>query len=73
MNDYDLILNSGQSDLRLEKIYTKESLRVNRLKLFYSYVLSLVLLEIMLGSIARGIPAKTEDSPKSQLLTPHPE
>ena len=50
MNDYDLIRNSGQSDERLERAYTKESLQSNRLMLFGSYVLSLALLELMIGS-----------------------
>jgi hypothetical protein len=54
MNDYDLIRNSGQSDLRLEHVYTKESLRTNRQKMFWSYVLSLALMEFTLGSIARA-------------------
>jgi hypothetical protein len=52
MNDEDLIQNAGQSDDALEKAYTKESLLANRSKVFWSYVGSLVLLELMLGSIA---------------------
>jgi hypothetical protein len=54
MKDDELIRNSGQSDSRLEHAYTKESLHANRQKLFWSYVLSLVLLELMLGSVARA-------------------
>jgi outer membrane murein-binding lipoprotein Lpp len=52
MSDYDLIENSGQSDGELEHAYTQGSLLVNRNKLFWSYVFSLVLLEFMLGSVA---------------------
>jgi hypothetical protein len=54
MKDYDLICHSGQSDARLERAYAKESLQSNRLKLFWSYVLSLVLLELTLGSAAKS-------------------
>jgi hypothetical protein len=52
MSDYDLIKNSGQSDGELEHAYTLLSLLANRKKLFLGYVLSLVLLEFMLGSVA---------------------
>jgi len=52
MSDVDLIQHAGHSDEALEMAYTKESLLANRSKVFCSYVGSLVLLEMMLGSIA---------------------
>jgi hypothetical protein len=54
MSDDELIRNSGQSDSDLNLAYTKDSLHANRQKLFWSYVLSLLLLELMLGSVARA-------------------
>lgn len=52
MSDTDLVRNSGQSDSDLEHAYTKESLRANRQTLFWWYVLSLMLLEFIVGSFA---------------------
>ena len=52
MSDTELVYQSGQSDSDLEHAYTKESLRANRQTLFWWYVLSLVLLEFMVGSFA---------------------
>ena len=53
MNDYDLIRSAGQTDMYLEEAYTKESLHANRQKLFWSYVLTLIFFELILGSVAR--------------------
>jgi hypothetical protein len=52
MADEDLIQNSGQSDSALELAYQRQSLRANRRKLFWTYVGSLVMLELLLGAIA---------------------
>jgi hypothetical protein len=53
MKDDDLIRNTGLTDARLERVYTKESLVANRQKLFWAYVLPLVCLELLLGVIAK--------------------
>lgn len=65
MKDDELIRNTGLSDIRLEHAYTKESLAANREKLFWTYVLSLVCLEIFLGVIA-----KTEERSTRSRATP---
>src|SRR5258707_825173 len=54
MSDDELVGHSGQTDFNLEHAYTREALDANRQKLFWCYVLSLVLLEFMIGSVTRG-------------------
>jgi hypothetical protein len=53
MMDDDLIRNTGLTDARLERVYTKKSLMANRQKLFWAYVLALACLEFLLGVIAK--------------------
>lgn len=54
MNDDKLIAEAGQSDADLALVYTDGSLLANRLKLFSSYVGSLMCLELCLGCIAKS-------------------
>jgi len=63
MSDYDLICYSGQSDSALELAYTKESLQSNRRKLFWSYVVSLVLLELAFGSVVKSDSGQRQPRP----------
>jgi hypothetical protein len=52
MNDQDLIEHAGPRDADLEHAYTRDSLEDNRNKVFGSYVLSLVVFQVMLGYAA---------------------
>jgi hypothetical protein len=52
MNDQDLIEYAGARDADLEHAYTRDSLEDNRNKVFGSYVLSLVVFQVMLGYAA---------------------
>jgi len=54
MYDEDLIEHTGQSDSRLERVYTKRSLLTNRLELFAAYIFPLVCIELALGFIAKS-------------------
>jgi len=58
MKDDDLIRNTGLTDARLERAYTRKSLVANRRKLFWAYVLPLACLELLLG-----VMAKTDERP----------
>ncbi|HEY4358397.1 MAG TPA: hypothetical protein VGN16_21805 [Acidobacteriaceae bacterium] len=52
MTDADVIRHSGEKDERLEHVYTKMSLWANRMKLFLTYVFSLIFLQIFVGVVA---------------------
>ena len=49
MTDQDLIEYSGARDADLQKSYVWESVEANREKIFWSYVCSLLALQLMLG------------------------
>lgn len=68
MSDEELIKRSGFSDERLKRIYTASSLRSNRIWIFTLYVLSLMLLELFLGSIAKGSSGGTQSGIRDDAL-----
>jgi len=54
MSDAQLIHESGQHDSDLELVYTGSSLWANQMKVFGSYVLMLVVFELLIGTFARA-------------------
>lgn len=54
MSDEELIEHSGMTDMDLKDAYKWVSIKTNRRKMFWSYVLSLSFLELTLGSFAKA-------------------